>query len=93
MNVPTNVNIDAAVSLYYAKTELTTSDICAIFDCSETKGRQLKNAARTVQDKDGTPSYNARAVNTETAFRVWGLDIKRLERAQQHPKIRMGAEK
>lgn len=93
MNVPTDVQINTAVSLYYAKTELTTRDIMDIFDCSETTARNLKKAARTVQDTEGTPSYNARAVNTETAFRVWGLDIKRLERAQQHPKIRMGAEK
>ncbi len=92
MNVPTDVKIDAAVTLYYTKTELTTSDICAIFDCSPTTARKLKKAAREAQVSEGTPFYNGRAVNTETAFRVWGLDIKRLERAQKHPKIRTGAE-
>ena len=91
MNVPTTVNIDTAVSLYYAKTELTTGDICAIFGCCKTTGNLLKKAARTEQDKANVPSYNARAVNTETAFRVWGLDIKRLERAQKYPRLRLGA--
>ena len=90
MNVPPTVNIDSAVALYYAKTEITTRDICAIFGCCKTTANLLKKQAREVQDRDGTPLYNARAVNVETAFRAWGLDIKRLERAQNHPKIRLG---
>lgn len=92
VNVPTTVNIDTAVTLYYAKTEITTRDICAIFGCCKTTANLLKKQAREVQDRDGTPFYNARAVNVETAFQAWGLDIKRLERAQKHPKLRLGAE-
>lgn len=92
MNVPTTVNVDTAVTLYYAKTEITTRDICAIFGCCKTTANLLKKKAREVQDRDGTPLYNARAVNVETAFRAWGLDIKRLERAQKHPNLRLGAE-
>lgn len=91
-NVPTTVNIDTAVTLYYAKTEITTRDICAIFGCCKTTANLLKKQALEVQKKDGTPLYNARAVNVETAFRAWGLDIKRLERAQKHPKLRLGAD-
>lgn len=92
MNVPTTVNIDTAITLYYSKTEITTRDICAIFGCCKTTGNLLKKQAREVQDRDGTPLYNARAVSVETAFREWGLDIKRLERAQKHPKLRLGVE-
>lgn len=92
MNVPTNVNVDTAVALYYGKTEITTGDICAIFGCGKTTANLLKKTARAVQDREGTPSYNGRAVNVETAFRVWGLDVKRLERAQKYPRLRMGAE-
>lgn len=92
VNVPTTVNIDTAVTLYYSKTEITTRDICAIFGCCKTTANLLKRDARAVQINDCVPFYNARAVNVETAFRAWGLDIKRLERAQKHPKLRLGAE-
>ena len=92
VNVPTTVNIDTAVALYYSKTEITTRDICAIFGCCKTTGNLLNKQAREAQINDGVPFYNARAVNVETAFREWGLDIKRLERAQKHPKLRLGAE-
>ena len=91
MNVPIDVNIDAAVTLYYARHEIDTKDVMQIFNCGKSKAQQLKKAARGVQDFRGVASYNARAVNTEVAFEVWGLDIKRLERAQKHPKIRLGA--
>ena len=50
VNVPTNINTDAAVTLYYTCNELSTSDIMSIFDCSETTARKLKKAARAVQD-------------------------------------------
>lgn len=91
MNVPTTINIDTAVTLYYAQTELTTGNICSIFGCGKTTANGLKKMARKEQDKANVPSYNARAVNTETAYRAWGLDIKRLERAQKYPRLRMGA--
>lgn len=92
VNVPTSVNVDTAVTLYYSKTEITTRDICAIFGCCKTTANLLKKQAREAQINDGVPFYNARAVNVETAFRAWGLDIKRLERAQKRPKLRLGAE-
>lgn len=92
MNVPTTVNINTAVTLYYQKTELTSKDISAIFGCCKSTANMLKRSARAEQDKAQIPAYNSRAVNTEFAFKQWGLDIKRLERAQNHPKIRLGVE-
>lgn len=89
-NVPTNVNIDEAVTLYYARTEIETKDIQTIFGCSASKANHLKKMAREAQDADNIPYYNARAVNVESAYRTWGLDVKRMERAQRHPKLRMG---
>lgn len=92
VNVPTTVNIDTAVALYYSKTEITTRDICAIFGCCKTTGNLLKKQAREAQINEGVPSYNESAVNVETAFRAWGIDIKQLERAQKHPKLRLGGD-
>lgn len=89
-NVPTTVNIDTAVTLYYSRTEIGTSDIQAIFDCGRTKATQLKRMAQAAQDADNIPAYNASAVNVERAYKTWGLDIKRMERAQKHPKLRLG---
>ena len=90
-DVPTTINIDNAVTLYHTRMELTTEDIRQIFGCGATKANQLRRMARAAQDRDNVPSYNAHAVNAESAFRAWGLDIKKLERAQKHPKIRVGA--
>lgn len=90
MNVPTTIDIDAAVTLYYGQHEITTSDIQMIFGCGKTKANELRKAARAEQDAAGVRSYNASAVNVEKAYETWGLDIRRLERAQKHPKLRLG---
>ena len=90
INVPTNVNIDAAVTLYYARTEIEAKDIQTIFGCGASKAQQLKRAALEAQDADHVPYFNAHAVNVEGAYKTWGLDIKRMERAQKHPKLRLG---
>ena len=89
-DVPTNINIDSAVTLYHTRMELTTGDIQQIFGCGATKANQLRRMARAEQDKAEIPAYNAHAVNAESAYKTWGLDIKKLERAQKHPKIRVG---
>lgn len=89
-NVPTTVNIDTAVTLYYSRTEIGTSDIQTIFGCGASKAQQLKRVAREAQDADNVPFYNAHAVNVEVAYKTWGLDVKRMERAQKHPKLRLG---
>lgn len=90
ISVPTNVNIDTAVTLYYSRTEIETKDIMEIFGCGATKANQLRRMARDAQTKAGKPFYNARAVNVEIAYGAWGLDVKRMERAQKHPKLRLG---
>lgn len=90
MNVPINIDINAAVTLYYSRHEITAKDIETIFKCGKTTAQGLKRMARDEQDKAQIPFYNAHAVNVENAYKVWGLDIKKLERAQNHPKIRLG---
>lgn len=81
VRVPQVVDITAAIRLYYERTEIGNKDIIAIFG-SMGPGRigRLKQLAFDAMKERGTVHYNALYVNTEVAYEVWGIDIKRLER-------------
>ncbi len=75
-------NIEAALELYYSQNELSNNDISLIFGCSRSYVNTLK---RRVQEKMAEenahpPVFEATHLNTEYAFKVWGLDIADLER-------------
>ena len=78
-NVPQVLDIREAVKLYYEKTELTTSDIMGLFGCKRTKAQRLKEMAREAQTERSVKVWDARAVNTKTAFPAWGLQIRDME--------------
>ena len=79
VNVPQVADIRDAVKLYYSKTELSLPDIQALFGCRRSKAQRLKGVAKEAQANDGVQTYDARAVNTKTAYAAWGLDIRDLE--------------
>lgn len=80
-NVPQVADHAEALRLYREQTEIGTGDIAAIFGVSETTARRLKKVVRERMAEENTPSYNSSFVNVETAFKTWGLDVKKLERA------------
>lgn len=78
--IPQIANLETAIRLYYERVELSSKDIESIFGCSITTVTKLKCLAHEQMDKDDVPNWNARNVNTEAAFKAWGLDIGTLER-------------
>lgn len=80
VNVPQVADLEIAVRLFYTRNELSTSDICNIFGCSTTTARRLKARGREQMQKDDVPTWNEQCVNTESAFRAWGLDINKIKR-------------
>lgn len=80
-NVPQVRDHAEALRLYREQTEIGTGDIAAIFGVSPSTARRLKSVVRERMAEDKTPSYNANLVNVETAYKTWGLDVRKLERA------------
>lgn len=72
-------NIEQAITLYYTKLEIGTTDICDIFNCSRGTGLKLKNAVRAEMAKQGKSPFVPHHVSTRIAFEVWGLDVAELE--------------
>lgn len=83
VRVPQVRDLAAAIRTYYAQTELSVSDIMAIFGCAQPTARKLRQRGREEMASAGVPSWNERNVNTECAFRSWGLDISQMERSLQ----------
>lgn len=82
VRIPQIVSIEDAIRIYYERIELTNNDIKAIFgtDHGSATFAKLKRKAREVMAQENTPVWNAAYVNTEAAYKAWGLDINDLER-------------
>lgn len=74
-----NVDLRLAVKTHCEKLEMGTNDIAFLFSCSPKKARELKRIAQLYQESEGVKSYHPDRVNTKSAYRAWGLDIKELE--------------
>ena len=90
----TQFNIDAAIELYYSQNELSNRDIKKIFGCGDTYAVNLKKAVLEKAPKEDVPPvvFDAKNVNCEYAFAVWGLDIdelvKKYKKLQSFRKLR-----
>ena len=75
-------NIELAIELYYSQNELTNKDIKRIFGCSDSHVQTMKKKVYTQMAKENVRPlvFEAKNVNCEYAFVVWGLDIEELER-------------
>lgn len=89
VNVPRIADPALAVRLWYEQPEIGTTEIRAIFGCSTGTAQKLKRRAREQMELDGVMSFNSRAVNTVSAYKSWGIDIRRLENGLNRPKLRM----
>ena len=79
VRVPQVQDLETAIRLYYERNELSSADIKALFGCSESTVAKLKRLAKERMREEGTISWNALQVNTEAAWRAWGLDITKME--------------
>lgn len=81
VRVPQVADVDTAIRLYYSKTEIGNADIKKLFgNLGQARISKLKQLVISEMRERDTVRYNALCVNTEVAYDVWGIDIKRLER-------------
>jgi len=80
MNVPTITNIDTAISIYYTHSELGNKEILTLFGrLSPVTIARLKKEVKAKMNEEQVCSYGINRINTEIAFKLWGIDVKRLE--------------
>lgn len=80
VRVPQVRDIETALRLYYERLELSNKDIKELFETSTGTVYRLKAIAKEEMDSMGVPCWNATHVNTEAAYKAWGIDIQKLER-------------
>lgn len=75
------LNMAAAIELYYSQNDLSTADIMRIFGCSRSyaRTRKLQVQRQAAAEQVCPVVFDANSVNAEYAFRVWGLDVEELE--------------
>ena len=81
----TNIDIKAALKIYYSNPgEIGSKEIKQIFcnEISESTIARLKKEVRKAMAQADPPVkvWNPAKIDTETAYKVWGLDVIKLER-------------
>lgn len=82
VRIPQIAGIETAIRIYYERIELKNADIMELFGMNLSRGKivKMKEAAKVIMDEENIQSYDATAVNTDAAYRAWGLNIDDLER-------------
>ena len=82
INIPQIADIGVAVWIYYNKPLLSTKEIKILFGekIGSNTITRLKDVAKEKMAEDNVCFWNSRMVDTETAFKAWGLDIASMER-------------
>ncbi len=84
VRIPQLKSIETAIRLYYERIELSNSDIKELFgSIGSATISKLKKKAEEVMTEENITRWNTRHVNTEAAYKAWGLDIADLERRQK----------
>ena len=73
-------DIKTALRLYYSCSELGTAEIKELFGVGTTAATKYKRQIKEEMAKKGQRSFYPGAVNTETAFEVWGINVDLLEK-------------
>lgn len=86
VSIPQPADIATAVRIYYAHLSLGNTEIKELFGRIGS-GRivQLKNLAREVMAEENIMARDSYSVNTQAAYKAWGLDISDLE--SRHKKL------
>ncbi len=81
MNIPQITDIDTAIQIYYRYTEIGTKEIEKLFNKhSKSTICRLKKLAQKNMIENNIYSHGLYKVNTECAYKAWGLNIEDLER-------------
>ena len=81
MNIPQITDIDTAITIYYRYPEISSKEITQIFrKRSKATVSRLKKIAQKQMVEDDVYSYGMYKINTECAYRAWGIDVEDLEK-------------
>ena len=80
MNIPTIIDIETALRVYYKNSELGNKEIIELFgSLSSATVARLKKRVKEEMINRSVPAYGLNKVNTTVAFEVWGIDVTDLE--------------
>lgn len=81
MNIPQITDIDTAISIYYRYPEISTKEMTRLFNKhSKSTISRLKKLAQKKMIEENVYAYGMYKVNTDCAYRAWGIDIQDLEK-------------
>lgn len=66
--------------IYYTHPEIGNSEIMELFGVGRATATTLKKSVRKAQIENNIMVLDKTNVHTETAFKVWGIDIEDIER-------------
>ena len=69
--------------IYYTYPELGSAEIKELFGVSDGTAIAMKKLVRKRQAEENVMVLDKHCVNTELAFKVWGIDIEDIERRQR----------
>ena len=76
IRIPQITSLETAIKLYYENIEIGNQEIKVLFGpIGSARVCKLKNLAKEKMLEENVPNWNALNVNTETAYKAWGLDI------------------
>lgn len=73
-------DLKTCLRIYYENPEIGIPEIMELFEVGETRACMLKKPVREVQVKENIFVMDKRNIHTETAYKVWGIDIEDIER-------------
>ena len=81
MNIPQITDIDTAILIFYRYPEISTKEIIQLFNkCSKSTVSRLKKLAYRQMIEDEKYTLGMYKINTESAYRAWGIDVEDLEK-------------
>ena len=87
VRIPQITSIETALRLHDQTIELNNAQIRELFgDLGSNRISSLKKMVHNALREQGKPIRNALTVDTDTAYKVWGLDIEQIEK--KHAKSR-----
>lgn len=72
-------DLKTCLKIYYTYPEIGSKEIKELFGVGNNKVCELKDSVRKEQVAKGVMVLDKYSVNTETAFKVWGIDIEDIE--------------
>ena len=72
-------DLKTCLRIYYTYPEIGNLEIMELFGISRATATLLKKPVRKVQIENGIMVLSKTNIHTETAFKVWGIDVNDIE--------------